>query len=428
MKLDELLNHLDRKKLLKPTKGDPTMPPTLNLPKVPQSGLFASKIDFDEIMKPHYSEQTQEGDWLEQCEIKPPNPDHLPYPDEEERIADSLGGKSLDSLGWYCPFHYYEEDYGIYIKSEVIKKNTRALINLMTPSERHEYHNLSFFDKCVFSQEIKRAAFLSIFNHEVYHHSVESFATRLEMVNEHPYFIDYHEKIYRHYQNPLHDDLIEEALATAYPLKYFQQNAGKLFTKFPNDLRIGNILSRFEFIKILHCKTPGYRGANNLVKERRTHVKSKDIGVRTVFFDVMERELQQTILDCKYYPSGDIENWRYAPLMMRPYFKRDVPVYEVFDPKTSSTVLPWSTHYLQLSPQKALKIARKKWNIINDGQSSGDHIKVKLPVSKKRIDFDTGYNDIPRKEWEILIEGMNEVLSSNYKPNEEGRRKFIKGP
>jgi len=39
-----------------------------------------------------------------------------------------------------------------------------------------------------------------------------------------------------------------------------------------------------------------------------------------------------------------------------------------------------------------------------------------------------GYPNIPRKEWGILIEGMNEVLGSNYKPNEEGRRKFIKGP
>ena len=74
------------------------------------------------------------------------------------------------------------------------------------------------------------------------------------------------------------------------------------------------------------------------------------------------------------------------------------------------------------------KGSRKKWNIIIDGEIRGDHKKVKLPVSKKRIDFDMGYPNIPRKEWGILIEGMNEVLGSNYRPNEEGRRKFIKGP
>jgi hypothetical protein len=38
-------------------------------------------------------------------------------------------------------------------------------------------------------------------------------------------------------------------------------------------------------------------------------------------------------------------------------------------------------------------------NIIIDSESSGDHKKVKLPVSKKRIDFDMGYPNIPRKEW-----------------------------
>ena len=428
MKLDELLNHLDRKKLLKPTKADPTIPPSLNLPEGHPSDLFSSKIDLDKIMKPDYSEQTQEGDWLEQCEIKPPNPNDLPHPEEEEEIAAGLGGQKLDVAGWYCPFHYYLEDYGIYIKSKTIEANTRALIALMTPSERYEYQGLSSFDKLVFSQEIKRAAFLSIFNHEMYHHSIESFATRLEMVNVNPYFVDYKERVFKRYQQPLDDNLIEEGLAKAYPLKYFRQNSKKLFKKFPNNLNIGNILCRFEFKKILHCSVPGYRRAADLLQSHKIIGVPDTRGVSTYLFETMQRELQQTILECQYIPAGDLENWSYAPLMMKPYFDRNIIVYEVLDPKTFSTVLPSSTHYLQLSPKKALKIARKKWNIINDGQSSGDHIKVKLPVSKKRIDFDTGYNDIPRKEWEILIEGMNEVLSSNYKPNEEGRRKFLKGP
>ena len=435
MKLRDLLYHLDKKGLSKPTAADPTIPPVLNLPEEEESTLISSKVDLEKLLKSNKDNKLQEGDWLDDCDIEIPKTDDAGFDNGDflgdiqgNEIADVLGGKQLDVAGWYCPFHYYEENYGIYIKTETIRSNTRALIGVMTPSERAKYHLLSPFDKLGFSQEIKRAAFLSIFNHEMYHHFIESFATRLEMVNERPYFVDYHEKIYNHFQNPLHDNLIEEALASAYPLKYFRQNSGKIFNDFPNNLRIGDILCRFEFIKIINCQSPGYRGAKGLIKSSKALTKPKLIGIQNNKFGQMERILQQTILDCVYYPPGDIENWRYAPSMLKPYFNRELIVYEVLEPKTLSTVLPTSIHYLQLSPRKALKIASKNWGIITDGWGRGDHRKVKLPKSLKRIDFDTGYKDIPRKEWEILIEGMNEVLGSNYRNNEAGRRKFIMGP
>ena len=428
MELNKLLNHLDGKNFLNPTKADPTIPPSLNLPEGDQSDLLSSRIDLDKIMKQDYSELTREDDWLEQNEIKPPNPNDLPNPEEEKEIAIDLGGPSLDVLGWYCPFHYYLENYGIYIKSKTIETNTRALINLMTHDERSKYCSLSSSDKLVFSQEIKRASFLSIFNHEMYHHSIESFATRLEMVNDRAYFCDYSKKIYKLYQQPLHDNLIEEGLATAYPLRYFRQNAKKLFKKFPNNLSIGDIICRFEFKKILHCTVPGYRRATDLLQSHKIKSVPDTGGISNSLFGKMQRELQQTILECKYIPSGDQENWRYAPLMMKPYFDRNIIAYEVLDHRSFSPILPSSIHLLQLSPRKAVKIARKNWNIIIDGEGRGDHKKVKLPVSKKRIDFDMGYPNIPRKEWGILIEGMNEVLGSNYRPNEEGRKKFINGP
>jgi hypothetical protein len=432
MDIHKLVHHLNKKNLSKPTDADPTIPPSLNLPEGEESEFDSSKIDLGKMLNPKCDGEIEDGDWLDRCEIRVPEWTSPDFDNSNSGFDNSenvheLGGKNLDVAGWYCPFHFYEEDYGIYIKSETIRKNTVALISCMTNNERSEYHHLSPSDKRVFSHEIKRAAFLSIFNHEMYHHCVESFATRIEMVDENAYFVNYNTNIFKRYQNPLNDNLIEEALAKAYPLKYFRQTSGKLFKKIHERLRIEEIVCRFEFLKVLHCNVPGYRGAKNLIKSPKGSIKVKKIGISANEFGLLERMLQQTVIDCQYPPKGDNDNWLYSPLMMKPYFNRDVIAYEVLDSK-SSAVLPQSVNFLQLSPKKALRIARKKWGIETDGYGRGDHIKVKLPVSNKRIDFDIGYGDIPTKEWKILIEGMNERLGTSYRNNEKGRRKFVQGP
>ena len=435
MKLDQLINHLHNKGLSKPTKADPTIPPVLNLPEEEVTTLIPSRIDLKKLYKPNYNNENndiiQEHDWLKETDIEIPKEPHQQSDILDEDTLGGLGGKHLDTLGWYCPFHFYEDAYGIYIKSQTIRDNARALINVMTASEIFAYQNLSPRDKIIFSHEIKRAAFFSIFNHEMYHHFVESFATRLEMVDEKPVFVDYSRNIFGYFQNPLHDNLIEEALATGYPLRYFRQNAAKLFKKFPHNLSAVDLLCRFEFAKIMSCKVPGYRGAKKLLKipKATTSIlsRTKSMGISSNSFNNLQSKLQQTISECNYPPVGDSENWLFASHMMKPYFERGMIAYEVLEPHTLSTTLPTTTHYLQLSPRKALKIARKNWGIRTEGWGKGDHAKVVLPKSQKRIDFDTGYNDIPRKEWDILIEGMNEVLGANYRNNEIGRRKFVMG-
>ena len=434
MNLENLIKHLATKNLSKPTHADPLIPPFLQTPQSSVTTTNISDVNTGEILtKPDYVEPFDDRNWLDDCEVRVSEDifdDDLQGNEKKaEDIADNVAGVELDCAGWYCPFHFYEHDYGIYIKSSTIKKNTRHLIDVMTSWERVAYHSLTQKDKSIFSQEIKRAAFLSIYLHEMYHHKVESFATRLEMVTEHPLFVDYNRSIFQRFQTPLRDELIEEALATAYSLQYLKVAGNAIFHKFQIDLNVKEIVCRFEAMKIHGTRAPGYRGAKNLLNNPFPSPRAftrNFVGISKFKFSNLENELQQTILECQFPPVGGKDNWQFAPLMMEPYFKKKIPVYEVRDISPSKNVMP--LQFLQLSPKKALKIARKNWGIEVDGTGRGDHKKIKLPKSQKRKDFDTGYRDIPRKEWEILIEGMNEVLGSNFKNNEEGRRRFIDGP
>jgi len=127
MNLENLIKHLATKNLSKPTHADPLIPPVRQTPQSSVTTTNISDVNTGEILtKPDYVEPFDDRNWLDDCEVRVSEDifdDDLQGNEKKaEDIADNVAGVELDCAGWYCPFHFYEHDYGIYIKSSTIKK------------------------------------------------------------------------------------------------------------------------------------------------------------------------------------------------------------------------------------------------------------------------------------------------------------------
>ena len=152
-----------------------------------------------------------------------------------------------EAFAFYLPFHYfYPTWWGVYL----ILEPTRELARFIC---YHAGGKLSL-------EESIAATRIFLYAHEAFHHSVESFGTRLEITHRRPL---YKEGFDRYYQRTIgSDDCLEEALATAHSLRRVKEKA------FPNNKKktealIGALL---EYVK--GCP-PGYRRGDKLQTESR---------------------------------------------------------------------------------------------------------------------------------------------------------------
>jgi len=123
------------------------------------------------------------------------------------------GATAVDVGAWYSPIHVYAGDWGIYIRKSAI---TQIAADLMLTAS-----SLGFRDKIdeASKHEFVRAAVLTLFHHETYHHMVESFIIRMEiLLRDGGRWELYHREVYL---RQLGRDIgpNEEALANAYQLR-----------------------------------------------------------------------------------------------------------------------------------------------------------------------------------------------------------------
>jgi predicted RNA binding protein YcfA (HicA-like mRNA interferase family) len=105
-----------------------------------------------------------------------------------------------DALAFYLPFHYFHPEWwGIYLVAEGVEELARFL-------ERETVGILR-------SEEAVQVARLFLYGHEAFHHAVECFATRLEVVNRSPLYRTHFEAVYR--TGMRRHDSLEEGLASA---------------------------------------------------------------------------------------------------------------------------------------------------------------------------------------------------------------------
>ncbi len=105
-----------------------------------------------------------------------------------------------DAFAFYLPFHYfYPKWWGIYLLAEGVEKLGEILHRIAAGR--------------LTTTDCRIAARIFLFGHEQYHHSVESFATRLEITHRLPAYKTGFEDFYQRTRNTT--DWLEEALANA---------------------------------------------------------------------------------------------------------------------------------------------------------------------------------------------------------------------
>jgi len=427
MRLDALLENLKENGLLQPTSASPYDPPKLKNPVWSQE-YERVQLNEEELFKP-IDEKYEGEDLYDQIE-------NILSDDEGLYNSQQLNNcEILDAAAWYCPFHFYEDDYGIYIKEDAVNEYAQGLWLSLDKKKRIEVWAQPSHIRRLFERQLIQASRLRLFFHELYHHRVECFATRIEMNSSRRFFAQYNELVYQKYSNPLHDFLIEEALASAYPLGQIKKRKSALFPTLPGCPNVGDILLEREFKRIKKSKVLGYRGAARLVQgpfgQKKSALYSKSIGLNSTNFKELEWKLQQTIREGFYPPVDRGANWEFAPDMMRQFFNVSEIAYKLIPRKKYLTTVSHSStpiEYLSIKPRKALRKARD-WGIFRTGSGKGDHAKIGLPDGTQR-DFDMGRESLPQLEWGFLIEGMNMQLPDNekYKNNQKGKRRFMRGP
>lgn len=153
-----------------------------------------------------------------------------------------------DALAFYLPFHYYFPDWwGIYLTIDGVASLGRYI-------HRRASHTLSM-------SEARLVAQIFLYGHEVYHHRVECFATRLETTHRTPLYRKPFENLYRDKMRRDPDNCMEEVLASAHGLRL----VGKMFPRDKSKRHAAQQAVR-DYINI---SPPGYRRSNAFEKSSK---------------------------------------------------------------------------------------------------------------------------------------------------------------
>ena len=200
----------------------------------------------------------------------------------------------LDRLAWYAPIHFSGERWGVYIGEHTVI-TLAGRIGARLPAGR-------ITDQAT-AQDAIRSALYTLYFHEAFHHYVESFAIRVELVEKTSRYVPYHHRVY---SRPTGDDEpVEEALACAEMLRRQKKESG--LKAIHRDIRRATRGLLEDWIPTL---PGGYRKGLDLEQEARfkeaqnrlssqiqagTSVSSGD----EARWRLIRRELYRGICDCR---------------------------------------------------------------------------------------------------------------------------------
>ena len=114
----------------------------------------------------------------------------------------------LDVLAWYAPIHTARENWGIYIRESAVLHLAGRIVARLPRGTTLDH---------VMVWGALRSAVFCLYHHEAFHHYVESFAIRLELIDREPRYLPYHRNVYRRPVDS--DEPLEEGLACAEQLR-----------------------------------------------------------------------------------------------------------------------------------------------------------------------------------------------------------------
>jgi hypothetical protein len=168
------------------------------------------------------------------------------------RNYESKWTKDYYLLGFYRPFHFYE-DWGIFIKATGQARKTMGLKRIIDADSTNQYGNPSLEACYLISKTFT-------FFHEFYHHKIESLAVKFELITRQPYYTNGFHCLYCNTFNT--ERCLEEAFAHSYA--YFETCENL----YPYLFQMGVTAKQLRYILkklILKKSPPGYNLAEKII-------------------------------------------------------------------------------------------------------------------------------------------------------------------
>ncbi len=235
-----------------------------------------------------------------------------------EEIMKRSGGSqsppppiSVDALAWYAPFHRFGFSWGIYIYESSIIDIAGQIGTYLKPG---------VILRPGITQQLSRMALSILYLHEAFHHKIESFATRLEVVRRQKVFLPYRQNVYQTFLGT--DELMEEALAcTEMCMRLKEKTYRRGISKSVYEATI-EMLDAW-----IPTLPPGYRMAETILSGLSTFEENRN----ALFCQVNEGVVNWT---------QNYHDWSIATQMSRGLFSWREIAY-VLIPKGEKSLIPW---------------------------------------------------------------------------------------
>jgi predicted RNA binding protein YcfA (HicA-like mRNA interferase family) len=256
----------------------------------------------------------------------------------EEIIKRSGGSQlppppiSVDALAWYAPIHRFGLSWGIYIYESSIIDIAGQIGTYLKPG---------VILRPGITQQLSRMALSILYLHEAFHHKIESFATRLEVVKRQKVFLPYQRNVYQKLLGT--DELAEEALACA---EMYMRLKEKTYRHGISDSVYEATIAMLDaWIPTL---PPGYRMAETILNGLSPFEENRN----ALLCDVNEGVINST---------QNYHEWSIATQMIRGLFSwREIA--HVLIPRGTKSLIPWfsgEVSPLSVSTRDLEKLIRK---------------------------------------------------------------------
>lgn len=378
-----------------------------NAPELPGIGGISEEedvreLDVDRILKrKRYGRFGSEDEDYERDDFEPDFERYGPLRESIGRRLDPpvdvRSGRTPPA--WYCPARFFGANGGIYIRRDAIE-HLKLLIAAYLPT----WHASRVGKRL--DAELWDAAFLIYWNHEQYHHKVESVGFKLHVGGGTDRYGPYHLAVYR--PTFLTDDCLEEALANCY--SHDRLNGSTYSNLLSSDVRqAAQKYLRESFL----VASPGYRRAKDFF-DYPQH------GLRRIrdFVDA-QKKLQSQVFEGRLALVGhDPKSWDIAPEMSRALLNMRRSVYEIVPRATSSSSVASSAPSTKSDDLVNALVKHYGYRVV-PGAGAGSHTKLKrdgsptIIVSKRNRMFPGELNHI-LKTFGVKLHDLDAFLDGRF--------------
>lgn len=257
---------------------------------------------------------------------------------------------------YYLPIHFYGNAWGIYIMRACLLHIGKCIYRTLPYHLRNKIRHYKLPAKERVYRQFKRASFIYLYLHELFHHKVESFGIRLLVAEGCDRYISYKKNVYQTLYNTV--DCLEEALANASSYKSLSQ---KTYTTsiWPEVRKLTRDFMKNYFLLM----PPGYDQACNYFPDNNDFYRG-------------QWNLQCMIQNGKLLHGDNALKWYLAPRMLHPFYDLKSKIVEIVPASKKPSLPTKASPFVSISSVKLIKACEKKGWKIKKGQGKGSHTKL----------------------------------------------------